>query len=136
MSLSEKEVKRQIRDWLNKTLAKQLHYVSVAGIGTVYGQPDVIGLIDGRYFALEIKPSKWKPPSDPVKLAKPGKMPSVGSIKTWNRYQTQVREINRIKAAGGLAGFCRSIEEAAEILGITRVQLFQESWIWPGIKEK
>ena len=104
---TEAEVKKQIIKLL-KSLPGQKHYVSISGASrkgkTIEGQPDITGCYRGRYFALEIKEQGWKPP---------GK----GTTR-WKHYQDQLEQIEQIRVAGGLAGFCLSVDDVIDLLEV------------------
>ena len=123
MKLSEKEVKRQVLDALKKEFGYNFkYYHNLGGLGSKPGRSDVSGCLFGKYLALEFKKEGWKPPTDPVIIyKKTGKFPE--KTTAWDHYQKQLKEINEVKAAGGLAGFCQSLEEAEKILGV-KTRLF------------
>lgn len=60
------------------------------------GVPDIIGVLNGRFIAIEVKV--------------PGERPS----------KLQELTLSRIRAAGGIAGWATSVEESGEILDGTR----------------
>jgi len=85
------------------------------------GASDVIGFRKcevadeyvARFVAIEFKPPGWKFPARPPK---PG-----ASKATWKAYMRLVMQrefIEDVTAAGGLAGFARSLDEAREIVGV------------------
>ena len=64
------------------------------------------------FVALEVKDEKWKPPPVP----KPG-----ASKSTVSRYETHKAQrgfISDVIAAGGIAGFVRSVDDAFALLGL------------------
>lgn len=75
------------------------------------GVSDVIGIVDGRMFAIELKRPGWKPP-------KPGK------TTAWKHYCQQEFFLKTVRENGGIAFFAQSIEEVIDGLGIRDKFLF------------
>jgi hypothetical protein len=65
-----------------------------------------------RFVAIEVKDEKWKPPNPP----KPGCAKS--TRQKYERYLQQRDFIEAVKAAGGFAGFARTVQDAMRILGM------------------
>ena len=73
------------------------------------GVSDIIGSYRGRFFAIEVKRSDWKPPKRTDK-------------KRWAHYYHQVKFMNEVKIYGkGLAGFATSVNDVISILGVREV---------------
>ena len=75
----EAKVKKVIKDWL-KTLPYCWWFMPIGGAYTSHGVPDIVGVINGRFFAIEVK--------------------AAGKIKNTTRLQEIT--IAAIKAAGGV----------------------------------
>ena len=87
----EAKVKKEIRTVLD-TLPGCWYFMPAASVYGRRGVPDFVGLWHGRFFAIEAKSSTGKT----TKL--------------------QDREIERITAAGGVVGVCRSGDDARELM--------------------
>ena len=82
--------------------------------GAPKGTSDIIGWRgpQGTCVALEVKDEKWTPPPKP----KPGA--SKSTVSKYETYVAQQAFIDDLNAAGGVAGFVLTVEEAMEILGL------------------
>lgn len=59
IKVSEKDIKEQVKDYLN--LKGWFHFHLMAGMGSYKGSPDRVAVKDGRVLFLEIKkPVGWK----------------------------------------------------------------------------
>jgi hypothetical protein len=96
--LTEKEITSQIRSVL-KTF-HIFHYKAWGGPMSEKGIPDIIGCIDGKFFAIEVK-------------TKVGKM---------SDYQEAFRR--RITEAGGLHIIARSLDDVMAGLNLKKAVLF------------
>ncbi len=81
----EKEITKGIRDYLK--LRGIWHYKQWQGLGSLHGISDIIGILNGRYLAVEVKGL--------------GKVPS----------EKQQTFLDRVKDEGGIAIVVHSVEE-------------------------
>ena len=84
--------------------------------GAPKGTSDIIGWIEDEgyaiFTALEVKDANWTSPTEPGPTAKPQ------SRKRYETYVAQQAFIDKLNAAGGIAGFVRSVEDAFQMLGL------------------
>ena len=94
----EKHVTADIMAFLKELGQYRCWYMKVHG--GPYGRsgiPDIIGVLDGRLFAIEVK--------------RPGRKGTATPL--------QMLELHKIRLAGGVAEIATSVEEAKEILGLS-----------------
>lgn len=108
MTLSEADIKKQIRDVL--TACRIFHYAG----GILFskkGTADIIGVIppEGRALAIEVKREGWAPPN-------PG-------TKAYKHYCEQRDFLNSVRDHGGIGFFAQSVEEVIERLDL-KVKLY------------
>lgn len=82
----------------SKQLNERFKSSDLVGIRPVLITPDMVGSVIGVFVALECKASDWK-------------------YRATDKHSVaQQRFIELVRAAGGFAGFARSVDEAREIL--------------------
>ena len=83
--ISEKEITKSIRHYLN--MKGIFHYKQWQGLGSLHGIADIIGILNSRYLAIEVK-------------RKGGKLSD-----------KQEQFLNRVRAEGGIGLVCYSLED-------------------------
>ncbi len=81
----EAEITKSIREYLK--FKEIWHYKQWQGLGSLHGISDIIGILNGRYLAIEVK--------------RAGKIPS----------DKQQVFLNRVNAEGGIGLIARSVED-------------------------
>jgi penicillin-binding protein-related factor A (putative recombinase) len=74
------------------------------------GVSDILGIIDGRMFAIEMKRPGWTPPKQ--------------GTKAWIHHKQQSDFLEAIRANGGIAFFAQSVDEVVDGLGLRDRLLF------------
>jgi penicillin-binding protein-related factor A (putative recombinase) len=106
--LTEADITKQIRDVLNA--AKVFHWKQWQGpMSQPRGVSDILGIHEGRMFAIEVKKPGWTIPK-----------PDTKQYKHFSEQNEFLRTVNR---NGGIAFFAQSAEEVAERLGL-KVKLY------------
>jgi len=82
--------------WRNTVGVAMLADGSMVRFGLAVGSSDLVGLVDGRFAALEVKSARGKPSSE------------------------QTRFMNLVRKVGGFACVVRSLEEARAAVGRCR----------------
>ncbi len=83
--ISEAEITKSIREYLK--FKEIWHYKQWQGLGSLHGISDIIGILNGRYLAIEVK--------------RAGKIPS----------DKQQAFLNRVNAEGGIGIIAHSAED-------------------------
>ena len=96
--LTEKEITHQIRSVL-KTM-RVFHWKVWQGLGSERGVPDIVGIINGRFFGIEIKGPHGK------------------------LSEHQEKFIKRIQDAGGIAFVAKSVDDVLAGLNLKKAVLF------------
>jgi len=102
MKLSEKNIKRQIKDILWSVGARPVSIgASVLGEN---GISDILVCYQGRFIAIEAKKEGWKPPGR--------------DAKSYAHYYKQKTFIDSIIHAGGIGFFANCVEDVVKELGL------------------
>lgn len=94
----EKQFEKKVREWL-KSLPKQWHFKVFGNAFQESGIPDLLGCINGRLIALEIKSSRGKPSE--LQLYKIGLINKAGgyatvlSPKNWEEVKKDLIKISQ-----------------------------------------
>jgi Holliday junction resolvase len=96
--LKEKDITMQIRNLL-KTF-QIFHWKNHGGPMGAKGVPDILGCYQGKFLGIEVKTEKGKPSPE------------------------QVRFIQNLNDAGGIAFIARSVDDVIEKLGLQKRLLF------------
>ena len=101
--MNETQVKNAIKGVLNKL---GIFYFSVgASMYSKAGIADIVGCLpDGRFFAIEVKNSTWKPPKS--------------TTTAYKHYVNQCDFLNAVKHSKGIAFFAQSIDDVIIGLGL------------------
>ena len=89
--MTETQLKNKVMEHLRKTYGKNIWIYKACDMFTS-GIPDILGVLEGKFIAIELKVGKNKP----TKL--------------------QLHTVEKIRKAGGLADVCWSLEEVKEVL--------------------
>ena len=95
----EAKVKKQIKDYLKSVFPNMVQFSPIAGRFATIGVSDIICCINGRFVALEVKAPGGK--ATPL----------------------QLDFIEKVKAAGGIAGVVESVTQVQELLNEPHYQI-------------
>lgn len=101
--MTEAQVTTQIRALLN---AFQIfHFKHWSGMMTgTKGIADILACRNGKFIAIEVKKSDWKPPKK--------------GTKAYKHFRNQYLFLERVRNAGGIGFFARSTDDVIEKLNL------------------
>ena len=104
---AESDVKKQIRDCLYTVGA--LPVPIWQGLMSKKGVSDILVCYQGKFIAIEVKKSNWKPPGR--------------QAKSYKHYYQQKTFIDQVRAAGGIGFFATCLEDVIKELDL-KVKLY------------